>query len=145
MFIVFSFGLLYSYLHDVVPIQIFCVILSLFSLNCEGARSLSFQCSVKPSLSGCSLAALNSNYAGSVSLRGRKSQLCSFPFPYLGTSLSFDTHNSVFLSCLPGQAARWELTDPDIPGTGTAGSCEALCGAPPWGGARRGPGSCAVA
>ena len=50
-----------------------------------------------------------------------------------------------YFSCLLGPAARWDLTDPDVPGSGTAGSCAALCGAPPWGGARRGPGPCAVA
>ena len=66
-------------------------------------------------------------------------------FPYLGTLLSYDAHNTVSFSCLLGPAAGWDLTDPDVPGSGTAGSCAALCGAPPWGGARRGPGPCAVA
>lgn len=52
---------------------------------------------------------------------------------------------SVTLSCPPGPAARRDLADPDVPGAGAAGSCQAVCGAPPRGGARRGPGPCAAA
>ena len=116
----------------------------MFSLNCEGARGLFLHCSVKCIPSGCSLGAFNSNDPGPVSLKWKVEANFGL-FPYLGTSLSYDIHNTVSFSCLLGQAARWDLTDPDVPGTGTAGSCEALRGTPPWGGSRWGPGPCAVA
>lgn len=70
------------------------------------------------------LGAFNSNDPGPVSLKWKVEANFAL-FPYLGTSLSYDIHNTVSFSCLLGQAARWDLTDPDVPGTGTAGSCEA--------------------
>lgn len=64
---------------------------------------------------------------------------------YSSTSLSFDAHSTVSHAPPLGQAARRDFADPDVPGPGTAGSCEALCGAPPRRRTWRGPGPRAVA